>query len=103
LIKLCFSEVGRSLFKSDRLTYALHFVKGIFPHLFGKHEWEYFAGSVLATETQANAPRWVPKERAEAFTSFMGAFSALGSQLQLDNDTIWAPLMQSTEPEKNFP
>lgn len=44
LIKLCFSEIGRSLFKSDRLTYSLHFVKGVFPNLFGKNEWEFFAG-----------------------------------------------------------
>jgi len=36
LIKLCFSEVARSLFKADRLTYSLQFVKGIFPNLIGK-------------------------------------------------------------------
>lgn len=30
LIKLTFSETGRSLFKKDRLTYSLHFVKGVF-------------------------------------------------------------------------
>jgi dynein heavy chain 2 len=44
LIKLCFSEIGRSLFKSDRLTYSLQFVKGIFPNLFSKDEWEFFTG-----------------------------------------------------------
>lgn len=31
LIRLCYSEIGRSLFKADRLTYSMHFVKGIFP------------------------------------------------------------------------
>jgi len=30
LIKLTFSETGRSLFKKDRLTYSMHFVKGVF-------------------------------------------------------------------------
>jgi len=44
LIKLCYSEIGRSLFKSDRLTYSLHFVRGIYPNLFGKGEWEAFTG-----------------------------------------------------------
>lgn len=34
LIKLCYSEIGRSLFKADRLTYGMHFVKGVFPALF---------------------------------------------------------------------
>jgi dynein heavy chain 2 len=48
LIKLVFSEVGRSLFKADRLTYSLHFVKGIFPNLFARGEWEYFSGQFIA-------------------------------------------------------
>jgi hypothetical protein len=47
LIRLSFSEIGRSLFKADRLTYSLHFVKGIYPHLFGKNEWEFFIGMFL--------------------------------------------------------
>lgn len=47
LTRLAFSEVGRSLFKADRLTYSLHFVKGIYPYLFGKNEWEFFIGMYL--------------------------------------------------------
>jgi dynein heavy chain 2 len=31
LIRLSFSEIGRSLFKADRLTYSLHFIKGVYP------------------------------------------------------------------------
>jgi len=31
LIRICFSEIGRSLFKADRLTYSMHFIKGVFP------------------------------------------------------------------------
>lgn len=49
LIKLTFSEIGRSLFKSDRLTYSLHFVKGVYPNLFGKNEWEFFSGTIVAS------------------------------------------------------
>jgi len=48
-------------------------------------------------------PRWVPKERHEAFLTFSGAFAALASQLQLDNEQVWAPYMQSPVPEKEFP
>ena len=49
LIKLCFSEIGRSLFKADRLTYSLQFVKGIFPSLFAKDEWEFFTGQLVGS------------------------------------------------------
>ena len=51
LIRLCYSEIGRSLFKADRLTYSLHFVKGIYPQLFAKHEWEFLTAQVLGTES----------------------------------------------------
>jgi len=34
LVRLSYSEIGRSLFKADRLTYSMHFVKGIFPEMF---------------------------------------------------------------------
>lgn len=48
LIRLVFSEIGRSLFKADRLTYSLQFIKGIYPNLFGRMEWEFFTGQALA-------------------------------------------------------
>ena len=44
LIRLTYSETGRSLFKADHLTYGLHFVKGVFPEMFGPNEWEFFTG-----------------------------------------------------------
>jgi hypothetical protein len=103
LIKLCFSEIGRSLFKSDRLTYSLHFVKGVYPNLFGKAEWEFFTGQVLSAGTQAQPPRWLPKDRHEAFINFTGALQWLTPQLRLDDEGAWAPFMQSTQPEKDFP
>lgn len=47
LIRLVYAEIGRSLFKSDRLTYSLQFVRGIYPNLFGKGEWEFFTGQTI--------------------------------------------------------
>ena len=71
LIKLIFSEIGRSLFKADRLTYSLHFVKGVFPNLFGKGEWEFFSGSALpGNDTGAQLPRWANKDRKEIFSMY---------------------------------
>ena len=39
LQQLVFGSVSRSLFKRDRLTYAVHLVHLLNPHLFGEHEW----------------------------------------------------------------
>lgn len=59
LIRLCFSEIGRSLFKADRLTYSMHFVKGVFPLLFAKNEWEFFNGIAIAnSDSSVRLPKW---------------------------------------------
>jgi dynein heavy chain 2 len=45
----------------------------------------------------------LPKDRHEALNGFAGAMQWLVPQLQLDNEQVWAPFMQSTQPEKEFP
>lgn len=86
LIKLCFSEVGRSLFKADRLTYSLQFVKGIFPNLIGKidndskeesKEWQFFVGLALAAPQNVQIPRWVPQDKQEDFVQLASSFPHL--------------------------
>ena len=104
LIKLVFFEIGRSLFKDDRLTYALHFVKGIFPSLFEENEWEFFIGTVVApTESSQSFPRWATPDRKAIFNSFGSLFPKLAKFLQLDNEDMWREFANSTECEKAFP
>ena len=90
LIRLCFSEIGRSLFKSDRLTYSLHFLKGVFPQLFGRNEWEFFSGTIVASsDSHMQLPRWATKDRKEIFSMFANSFSNIIGNLQLENEGIW--------------
>ena len=104
LIRLCFSEIGRSLFKSDRLTYSLHFIKGVYPQLFGRNEWEFFNGSVVASpDSHMQLPRWATKDRKEIFAMFTNTFSNIVGNLQLENEGIWQQFMKSNQPEKDFP
>ncbi len=104
LIRLCFSEIGRSLFKADRLTYSLHFIKGVYPHLFGRNEWEFFSGTVVASsDSHMPLPRWATKDRAEIFSMFVNTFSHIIPNMQLENEGIWQPFMKSNQPEKEFP
>ena len=49
-----FFDVARSLFKVDRLTYSLHFVRCVYPELFQPNEWEFFSGSVVASAESAS-------------------------------------------------
>lgn len=103
LIRLVYAEIGRSLFKSDRLTYSLQFVKGIYPNLFGKGEWEFFTGQSIVANHQVNVPRWLPKDRFESYSQLAATFPHLLSTCQLDNDGVWGPYMASQTPEKEFP
>lgn len=104
LIRLSFSEIGRSLFKSDRLTYSLHFIKGVYPHLFGRSEWEFFSGSIVAnSEAHMQLPKWATKDRKEIFAMFVNTFSHIISNMQFENEGIWSAFMKSNQPEKEFP
>jgi dynein heavy chain 2, cytosolic len=104
LIRLSFSEVGRSLFKSDRLTYSLHFIKGVFPHLFGRNEWEFFSGTVVAnSESHMQLPKWATKDRKEVFSMFVNTFQHIIPNMQFESEGVWAPFMKSNAPEKEFP
>jgi dynein heavy chain 2 len=104
LIKLSFSEIGRSLFKADRLTYSLHFIKGVYPQLFGKNEFEFFSGTILVTsEAHMQLPKWATKDRKEIFSMFVNTFSHIVPNMQFDNDGIWTQFMKSNQPEKEFP
>lgn len=104
LIKLVFYEIGRSLFKHDRLTYGLHFVHGIFPKLFGENEWEFFTGTVVApTESTQAFPRWATPDRKPMFNSFASLFPKLIRALQLENQDMWMGFAASAECEKEFP
>ena len=41
-------SVGQSLFKEDRLMYAMHLVHGSHPEMFEKNEWEFFLGDLVS-------------------------------------------------------
>jgi dynein heavy chain 2 len=54
LNKIVTNSVASSLFKQDRLMFALHLVHGIFPELFGDNEWNFLLGFTgLALEQRA--------------------------------------------------
>ena len=80
----------------------MHFVKGVYPQHFGPKEWEFFNGQILGQGANASVPRWVPRDRQEAFANLAGTFPQLISQVQLDNDQVWAQFMESSQPEKEF-
>ncbi|XP_054724974.1 LOW QUALITY PROTEIN: cytoplasmic dynein 2 heavy chain 1-like [Uloborus diversus] len=109
LQNITYESVSRSLFKADRLTFALHLVHGIFPRLFEEQEWEAFTG-ILLTETKfdpeelkASLPGWLEEDRALSVALLKATFPQLFSVLQLQDSRLWEGFAKSIRCEESFP
>lgn len=103
LIKLVFFEVGRSLFKHDRLTYGLHFVHGTFPEMFGDNEWEFFIGTnVITGESNQALPSWASPDRKQIYSIFASSFPQLNHACAF-NSSEWNAWANSDSCEVDFP
>jgi dynein heavy chain 2 len=70
-----FGYVSRSLFKADRLMFAMHFAHQLRADLFGEHEWEFLLGELVDTHIDSSSgaaalPSWAAPDRASLFKSF---------------------------------
>jgi len=102
LQQLVFGSVARSLFKADRLTYAMHLIHLLHPQLFGEGEWALFTGQVLvAGGGGPPLPKWAHSERAPAFAALAHAMPSL-AQLPFADPT-WAKWAVSDQCEIYFP
>lgn len=95
--------ISRSLFKSDRLTFGMHFVRGIMPEKFEQDEWELFQGTFIpSSQPSSAAPTWCPPDRAPALQLLRAAFPRVEEQWQLGKDQLWAPWAASDKCEESF-
>ncbi|XP_071126281.1 cytoplasmic dynein 2 heavy chain 1-like isoform X2 [Mytilus edulis] len=103
---LVYEYVCRSLFKADRLMFAMHMVHGTRPELFQENEWEHFTGMLVAdvkSDGQRGAPSWVDQERGQAVANFRSNFSQLYSIFNFDDSSMWSNFSRSSECENEFP
>ena len=110
LQSLVYEYVCRSLFKADRLMFALHLVHGMYPHLFGPNEWEAFTGQLVGQAAlrrqesfREGLPSWVNSERAQAVSLLRMNFPILSNTLELTNADSWRKFSKSSHCEQDFP
>ena len=104
LQQLVFGSVSRSLFKRDRLTYAMHLLHMLHGQLFGEGEWELFTGQVLIAGGAgggASLPRWAHADRAPAFAALAQALPSLANLPFADPQ--WERWAKSDRCEVDFP
>ncbi|XP_062574485.1 cytoplasmic dynein 2 heavy chain 1-like [Saccostrea cucullata] len=94
LQNLVYEYVRRSLFKADRLMFALHM------------DWEGFTG-ILVTDVKSEGgrglPSWVDQERHTAVTNLKNNFPKLYQVLNFDDGSLWSNFSHSNKCEKEFP
>lgn len=100
---------SRSLFKADRLTFAMHFVHGMYPDQWGKGEWEGFLGLLVDGGGGGDegggggAPGWVAEDRRQAVLKLRASFPDLYRELNLDDANMWSGFAGAEECETDFP
>ena len=109
LQSLIYEHVCRSLFKADRLMFAMHLVHAMHPQLFQQNEWELFTGQVVADkqekakQTKDSVPTWCDQERAQAVLQIKSSFPTLYANLDFNSVDTWKGFARSSECEKEFP
>lgn len=112
LQSLLYEHVSRSLFKGDRLMFALHLTHGMKPGMFKDKEWEYFLGLILTDNvaqqegkkrSHDGIPMWIEPERHHAVAELKSNFPALFQALQLQDGGVWMTFSRSSQCEQEIP
>jgi len=106
LIKLVVGYVTRSLFKADRLTFAMHLVHGLYPQKFAPQEWELFTGVLVADisdNVSKSFPPWATRDRAQAYNLLETTFPNIVRALNLGDVDSWSRWARSPQCEIEFP
>ncbi|XP_071483964.1 LOW QUALITY PROTEIN: cytoplasmic dynein 2 heavy chain 1-like [Diadema antillarum] len=104
---LVYEYVCQSLFKADRLMFALHLVHGMHPNHFRENEWEAFLGQIVAdvrdSQRGDSIPGWINQDRQKALASLTASFPALHQALSLNDTGLWSQFSRSSLCEQEFP
>ncbi|CAF4638011.1 unnamed protein product [Rotaria sp. Silwood1] len=102
-LRMTYTYITRSLFKSDRLMFAMHLAHGMFSKKIPENEWEHFIGiSVADAKETRSLPSWVNEERSYDVSAFKANFPQLFSNLRFD-DSSWSKWNSTNECELYFP
>ena len=112
LQSLVYEYVCRSLFKADRLMFAMHLVHGMHPNLFQDNEWEAFVGQLVPgmlrrqesiQKIWEGLPSWCDSERILALNQLKSNFPTLYNNLDLGHNETWTAFSRSSQCDREFP
>eukprot|EP00118_Oscarella_pearsei_P021037 m.233847 g.233847 ORF g.233847 m.233847 type:complete len:1441 (+) comp40100_c0_seq20:9031-13353(+) len=109
---LVYEYVCRSLFKADRLMFALHLAHGMHPELFADQEWEAFTGQIVSDvlrrqesmkSLKESLPSWIDLERVPSVNLLKTVFKSLFATLSLHDSDLWSNFASSSQCERDIP
>ena len=106
LLHVVYEYISRSIFKSDRLMFALHVVHGMYPDMFLPDEWEHLTGVLVdgsKSGDSLSAPSWVEEERRPDTARLIKCLPQLATLLQLEDGNLWTSFMKTKVCEQEFP
>ena len=103
-----FGYVTRSLFKADRLMFALHLLHCLFPQHYAEREWEFFIDALVVDPKDSDTaipplPQHFPSTSAPTYHAFAASFPHLLRALRLSDESAWAKFARSPRPDADFP
>jgi len=97
-----FRYVIRSLFKQDRLMFAMHLVHCLFPELFKDKEWGLFTGELVMPDAPNLPYPWVPIDRISFLSSLLAELQYFKA-CKFDDDKLWRSWIVNPRCEADFP
>ena len=98
---LVYQNMARSLFKEDRLSFAMHLAHGMYPDMFQDNEWEAFIGLLVNDTTDGNdyeglnLPGWLGEDRLPSVSKLRANFPTLFETLQINDNSVWSAFSRS--------
>ena len=102
-----FNYISRSLFKSDRLTFAVHLAHGMHPNMCTQNEWEAFVGLLVEggdnNDAGVSVPGWIEADRKAAVGRLKANLPQLFDTAQIKDGSAWSSFAKAEECENEFP
>ena len=107
---LLYENICRSLFKSDRLMFAIHLIHGMHPEMFKEKEFEIFSGTIVSENMLKRRaslpnkyPEWIASDMIPAISLIDAELPEVYRHLSLNDDGLWKHFMSSNECELEIP
>uniref|UniRef100_A0A158R4I4 Cytoplasmic dynein 2 heavy chain 1 n=1 Tax=Syphacia muris TaxID=451379 RepID=A0A158R4I4_9BILA len=100
-----FNYATRALFKSDRLCFAITFIRAIYPELIQQNEWKLFVDMFFTDITNESGKpiTWISQDRMPYVMLIKVYLPSVYNKLRLEQESAWKEFNACVDCELRFP